>query len=151
MGDDTSGGSPLPDADGDAVGLVKALGFVAWSDDHIAPEERAMLGHVMDALGIPEPRRTELCLAFRKGPPSIAEIKASFTDDVERRFALAQAVMMAQADGRVAPSERRDIAALAEALEVPSEELQMIYAAVDLTGDLAAGMSEAAPGAEEPA
>lgn len=146
MTDETAAGaSPLPEADGDAVGLVKALGFVAWSDETIAPEEREMLSHVLDALAIPEGRRTELCQAFREGPPTIDEIKAAFTDDVERRFALAQAVMMAQADGAIAPSERRDIAALAEALGVPSEELQMIYAAVDLTGNLAAELSEPPP------
>ncbi len=120
----------------DAIGLVRALGFVAWSDQRIAPEERAMLETVMGALGIPDKRREELCAALRKAPPTIDEIRECFTDDVERRFAIAQAILLAQSDGDFADSERRDIAILADALGVDQEELTMIYAAVEVTGEL---------------
>lgn len=132
-------GSPLPsyDDEGDnAVGLIKALGFIAWSDDRIAPEEKEILRHAMDALGIPEERRKSLCASICAGPPALDDIHASFTDDLERRFAFAQAILLAQADGPIVASEQRDLAALARALDIADDELQMIQAAVDLTGDL---------------
>jgi tellurite resistance protein len=120
----------------DAEGLVKALGFIAWADDRIAPEEREMLATVMNALGIPEDRRKELCESLKDGPASLRDIKASFSDDMERRFAVAQAIVMARADGEFADVERREIAKLAGALGVDRDELEMIYAAVDVTGDM---------------
>jgi tellurite resistance protein len=123
----------------DDIGLVRALGFVAWADERIAPEEREMLTTVMDALGIPPERRAELCEAIRRAPPSLEEISASFTDDTERRFAVAQAILMAQADGELAPSERRDISRLAHALGIDDEELTQLYAAVDVTSALVPG------------
>ena len=120
----------------DGIGLVKALGFIAWADDRIAPEEREMLATVMNALGIPEERRKELCEALKEGPASLSDIQASFSDDMERRFAVAQAIVMARADGDFAEVERREIAKLAGALGVDREELELIYAAVDVTGDM---------------
>jgi uncharacterized tellurite resistance protein B-like protein len=117
----------------DGIGLIKALGFVAWADDRISPEERDMLGNVMDSLGIPEARRRELCEALRAGPASLEEIAASFSDDLERRFAVAQAILLAQADGDLAEVERRRIRELAGALHIDGEELNMIFAAVDVT------------------
>ena len=120
----------------DAIGLVKALGFIAWADERIAPEEREMLATVMNALGIPEERRNELCEALKQGPSTLEDIEASFSDDMERRFAVAQSIVMARADGEFADIERRQIAKLASVLGVDHEELQMIYAAVDVTGEL---------------
>jgi len=122
----------------DAIGLVQALGFIAWSDDRIAPEEREMLSTVMDALGIPAERRQQLCEALTKAPPTVEEISASLTDEVERRFAIAQAILLARADGDFAKSERRDIQKLAHAFEIDASELEMIYAAVDVTDELIA-------------
>ena len=127
-------------ASDDDIGLLRALGFVAWADDRLAPEERQMLGMVMDALAIPEERRRELCEAMRRAPPTLDEIRDSFTDDTERRFAVAQAILIAQADGELVAAERRDIARLAEALGIDDEELTQIYAAVDVTNSVAAGM-----------
>jgi uncharacterized tellurite resistance protein B-like protein len=126
----------------DAIGLVQALGFIAWSDDRIAPEEREMLSTVMDALGIPPQRREQLCEALAKAPPTLEEISASFTDDMERRFAIAQAILLARADGDFAESERRDIQRLAAALGIDAGELEMIYAAVDVTDKLIADAQE---------
>lgn len=120
----------------DPEGLIKALGFVAWSDNRLAPEEREMLEHVMSALDIPAARRDELVQKLGEGPPSIESIGDDFSDEVERRFALAQAVMMAQADGHVDPAEKRDIDKLAQALDIDPDEVQMIMAAVDVTKDL---------------
>lgn len=120
----------------DAEGLIKALGFVAWSDKRLAPEERELLDNVMDALGIPAARREELCAKLQDGPPSIEAIGDDFSDEMEKRFALAQAVMMAQADGHVDAAEKRDIDTLARALEIDPDEVQMIYAAVDVTKNL---------------
>ncbi len=122
-----------------AIGLIKALGFVAWADERIVPEEREMLTTVMDALAIPEVRRHELCEAIRKAPPTLEEISALFTDDLERRFAVAQAVMLARVDGEVADSETRDIRRLAHALGIDDDELEMIEAAVEVTDDVLAG------------
>lgn len=124
----------MPDADD--IGLIKVLGFIAWSDDRIAPEERAMLDTVMNALGIPEERRRELCRALKERSLSLDEIGAAFTDDVERRFAIAQAILMARADGHLDDAERKDIAAVAGALGIDERELGMIYAAVDVTDDV---------------
>lgn len=124
----------------DDIGLLRALGFVAWADDRIAPEEREMLGMVMDALRIPEERRRELCEAMRRAPPTLDEIRDSFTDDTERRFAVAQAILIAQADGELVAAERRDIARLAQALGIDDDELAQIYAAVDVTNTVTAGM-----------
>jgi len=120
----------------DAEGLIKALGFVAWSDNRLAPEEREMLDNVMSALDIPAERRDALCKKLGEGPPSIASIGEDFSDEMERRFALAQAVMMAQVDGHVDPAEKRDIDTLARALDIDGEEVQMIMAAVEVTKDL---------------
>jgi uncharacterized tellurite resistance protein B-like protein len=97
-----------------------------------------MLTTVMDALGIPDERRRELCEAMRKARPSLDEIRNSFSDDTERRFAVAQAILMAQADGEMAAAERRDIALLASALGIDDEELTDLYAAVDVTNAFAA-------------
>ena len=124
---------------GDDIGLIKALGFVAWSDDRIAPEEREMLATVMDALAIPEARRNELCEALRQAPPSLDEVAAAFSDDLERRFAVAQAVMLARVDGHVDPAEVRDIRRLAHALGIEDDELELIHAAVDVTDDVISG------------
>lgn len=120
----------------DGIGLIKALGFVAWADDRIAPEERDMLGNVMDSLGIPDERRKQLCESLRAGPASLEEIAASFSDDLERRFAVAQAILLAQSDGDFAEVERRRIRELAGALKIDGEELSMIFAAVDVTTSL---------------
>jgi tellurite resistance protein len=120
----------------DAIGLVKALGFIAWADQRIAPEEREMLETVMGALEIPESRRAELCTSLQRGPESLDQIAASFTDDVEKRFAVAQAIFLARADGDFAAIERTRIRELAQALDIDDAELSMIYAAVDVTGDL---------------
>ena len=119
----------------DAIGLVKALGFIAWADERIAPEERDMLETVMVALDIPEERRAQLVEALADGPATVEQIQASFTDDVERRFAIAQAILLAQVDGDFAQVEKTKIAELAAALGIDDAELQMIYAAVDVTGD----------------
>ena len=122
--------------DNDELGLVRALGFVAWADDRIAPEEKAMLETVMQAIGVPAERRDELCRSLKEGSSSLEEIKASFTDDTERRFAIAQAILMARADGEFVDAERRRIEQLAGALGVDGEELSMLYAAVDVTDSL---------------
>ena len=92
----------------DELGLVRALGFVAWADDRIAPEEKAMLETVMQAIGVP----------------------------AERRFAIAQAILMARADGEFVEAERQKIEQLAGALGVDGDELNMLYAAVDVTDSL---------------
>jgi len=123
----------------DDIGLIKALGFVAWSDERIAPEEREMLTTVMDALAIPEQRRHDLCEALRKAPPTLDEIAAAFSDDLERRFAVAQAVMLARVDGEVAAEEVRDIRRLAQALGIADDELELIQTAVDVTDDVMSG------------
>ena len=117
------------------VGLVKALGFVAWADQKITPEERAVLETVMSALAIPEERRRELCETLRLAPASITDIAAEFDDDVERRFAVAQAVMLAGVDGEVTEEERAKIAELASAFGIDQDELEFIYEAVDATVD----------------
>ena len=118
-----------------SIGLIKALGFVAWADQTVSPEEREMLGTVMSALGIPEERRRELCESLRTAPASIDEIAAAFDDDMERRFALAQAIMLAAVDGEVSDVERIRIAELASALGVEEDELRFIYEAVEATHD----------------
>ncbi len=122
------------------IGLVKALGFVAWSDQRISPEEREMLKTVMDALAIPEERRRELCESMRRAPATVEEIAASFDDDTERRFAVAQAILMAAVDGAPSPEEKNSIAALARALGIDEAELSFIYDAVDATNDAFPGI-----------
>lgn len=125
----------------DGLGLIRALGFVAWSDERIAPEEKEILTMAMDALGVPPERRHELCATLCGGPPSLEGLAELFTDETERRFAMAQAIILAQADGEIAASERRDLATLAQALEIADDELQMIYAAVDVTRALVPDVS----------
>lgn len=125
------------------MGLIRALGFVAWSDQRISPEEKEILTMAMDALGVPEARRDELCSMLCKGQPSLDGIAELFSDETERRFAMAQAIMLAQADGEVVASERRDLGALARALGIEQDELQMIYAAVDVTRALVPDVAEA--------
>lgn len=122
--------------EGNAVGLVKALGFVAWADERIAPEEREMLDTVMAALKIPTSRRDQLVQALAQGPHSIEQIREAFNDDIERRFAVAQAILLARADGDFAAIEKTRIKELASALGIDEPELAMIYAAVDVTDDL---------------
>jgi uncharacterized tellurite resistance protein B-like protein len=117
------------------IGLVKALGFVAWSDERISPEEKKLLATAMDALGIPAERRCELCESLRGAPATAAEIAASFDDDAERRFAMAQAIMMAGVDGEVSELERGRIAELAHAMGIDDAELSFIYDAVAATTD----------------
>ncbi|MEM9695618.1 MAG: hypothetical protein AAGA56_23950 [Myxococcota bacterium] len=133
---------PHESLDGDTLGLVQSLGFVAWSDDRLAPEERELLCNVMDSLGIPKSKRDRLCRSIQSVRPSLEEIKRAFTDDTERRFAIAQAILMARSDGEVVAEEKRDISALAQALGIGDDELQMIYAAVDLTGELTAPLKD---------
>lgn len=133
--------------EGNDLGLVRALGFVAWADDRIAPEEKAMLETVMQAIGVPAERRDELCHRLEDGPSSLEEIRASFTDDTERRFAIAQAILMARADGEFVDAERRKIEQLATALGVDGEELNMLYAAVDVTDSFMDADESAADGA----
>jgi uncharacterized membrane protein YebE (DUF533 family) len=120
----------------DGIGLIRALGFVAWSDNRIAPEEKEMLATAMDALGIPQERRQALCASLRQGPPSLEGLAALFSDETERRFAMAQAILLALADGELATAERRDLTTLARALAIGDEELQLIYAAVAVTREL---------------
>jgi tellurite resistance protein len=117
----------------DGMGLIRALGFVAWSDRRISSEEKEILTMAMDALGIPAERRLELCAMLRGGQPSLEGIAELFSDETERRFAMAQAIMLAQADGHVVAAERRDLNMLARALGIADDELQLIYAAVDVT------------------
>jgi tellurite resistance protein len=123
----------------DAIGLIKALGFIAWADERIAPEERDMLETVMAALGIPQDRRDELVEALKEGPASLEQIAEAFTDDIEKRFAIAQAILLAQVDGDFADVERAKIKELAGALEIDETELTLIYAAVEVTNDVAEG------------
>ncbi len=126
--------------DGNAIGLVKALGFVAWADERIAPEEREMLDTIMTALKIPDGRRDQLVRALADGPHTIEQIRAAFDDDIERRFAVAQAILLARSDGDFAAVEKTRIQELAAALGIDDAELAMIYAAVDVTDDLLPAM-----------
>lgn len=116
-----------------SIGLVKALGFVAWADERISPEERDLLRTVMDALAIPEARRQELCEGLRRAPATLEDIAAAFDDDTERRFALAQAIMLAGVDGPIEPREREKLGELAAALGIDAEELGFLYEAVEAT------------------
>lgn len=125
------------------MGLIRALGFVAWSDQRISPEEKEILTVAMDALGIPAERRQELCAMLRQGQPSLEGIADLFSDETERRFAMAQAIMMAHADGEIVAAERRDLGTLAHALGIDDDELQMIHAAVDVTRTLVPDQVEA--------
>jgi uncharacterized membrane protein YebE (DUF533 family) len=118
-----------------AVGLVQAMGFIAWTDDRLVAEEKEMLAAAMDALGIPDARRNALCRALHDAPPKLSSIAKSLSDETERRMAIAQAILMAQVDGELTADERRDVAKLAAALEIDDEELQMLYAAVAVTGE----------------
>jgi len=136
--------------EGNDLGLVRALGFVAWADERIAPEEKAMLETVMQAIGVPETRRDELCRRLEDGPSSLDEIQSSFTDDTERRFAVAQAILMARVDGHFADIERVKIEQLAKALGIDGEELNMLYAAVDVTDSLMDPDDEPAAESERP-
>lgn len=121
------------------IALVRALGFIAWADHRISAEERDMLKTVMDALEIPAERRRELCESLRAPPATAEEIAAAFDDDTERRFALAQAILMAGADGPVTAVEQESIAALARAMGVDAAELAFIYQAVDATNEAFSG------------
>lgn len=117
------------------IGLVKALGFIAWADNTLTPAEREWLATAMDALGIPEDRRHELCESMRADATPLDDIAAAFDDDIERRFALGQAIMMAGIDGAIGEAERGRIDALARALGIDEDELAFIYEAVDATTD----------------
>ena len=116
-----------------ATGLVKALGFIAWSDEILAPEETEMLATVMGALGLGDAAKDELHAQLMKGPPTLDEIASELTDALDRRFALAQAIIMAFADGEYSPVEQRDVERLAARLEIGSDELAEIHDAVALT------------------
>lgn len=117
------------------IGLVKALGFIAWADNTLTTAEREWLATAMDALGIPEHRRQELCESMRADATPLDDIAAAFDDDIERRFALGQAIMMAGIDGAIGEAERSRIDELARALGVDEDELAFIYEAVDATND----------------
>ncbi len=116
-----------------ATGLVKALGFIAWSDEVLAPEETEMLTTVMGALGLGDVARDELHAQLMKGPPTLDEIASELTDSLDRRFALAQAIIMAFADGEYSPVEQRDVERLAARLDVSPDELAEIHDAVAFT------------------
>lgn len=117
------------------IGLVKALGFIAWADNTLTPAEREWLATAMDALGIPEHRRHELCESMRADATPLDDIAAAFDDDIERRFALGQAIMMAGIDGAIGEAERSRIDELARALGIDEDELAFIYEAVDATNE----------------
>ncbi|MSP24447.1 MAG: TerB family tellurite resistance protein [Myxococcales bacterium] len=122
-----------------ATGLMRALGFVAWADERLAPEEREMLTTVMDALHIPTERRAELCAALRASSSSVEGLAESIADEVERRFVVAQAIILAGVDGVVVDAERERIAKLATELGIDDDELEFIHQAVDATSELADG------------
>ncbi len=117
------------------LGLVKVLGFIAWADQRISDEERAMLQTVMSALAIPEERRKSLCESLRRAPATLQEIVAEFDDDIERRFALAQAVIIAGVDGEVTEQERTKLRELSVAFGIDEDEFGFICEAVEATYD----------------
>ncbi len=121
-------------------GLVRALGFVAWADDRLAPEEREMLSTVMDALEVPHERRAELCESLRHDGALLDGISDAIADEVERRFVMAQAIILAGIDGVIVDAERTKIAELARALGIEDDELEFIFEAVEATNDIQAGL-----------
>jgi len=112
------------------VGVIEALAYIAWSDQRIAPEERMQLEGLAAALEVDEAgaAAVQQALAAR---PSLESIAAKLTDPVEARFAVTQAILLALADGEYSSIERRDVVALAAALNIPGDDLRAMEAEVE--------------------
>lgn len=111
-------------------GLFRALAFIAWSDDRIAPEERQAMMSLCDALELPDLER-EACLAYLEERPPLAGLGKELADPVEARFAVAQALVMAWADGEYSTIEQTDVARLAAELGISDDELDDLNADVE--------------------
>lgn len=125
----STGDSPMFELDSPR-GLFRALAFIAWSDDRIAPEERQAMMSLCDALDLPGPER-EVCLSYLEERPTLEGLGRELTDPVEARFVVTQALVMAWADGEFSSIEQDDVARLAAELGIPEDELHDIQADVE--------------------
>ena len=120
------------------VALIEALAYLAWSDERIAPEERAHLEALTRVLDLDEGQVAEVRSAIETRP-SLDQIAARLTDPVEIRFALAQCLILSFADGEYSSVEQRDVEALATALGIAHDELRSMETDIGRTYMTTAG------------
>ena len=104
------------------LGVFRAMAFIAWSDERITPEERDAMRGLCEALELDGESRAR-CLAMLAEKPSIENLRDELSDPVEARFAIAQAVVMAHADGEFSAIEREHVRLIARELAISENEL----------------------------
>lgn len=116
-------------------GIALAMAFIAWADQMLTPEERALLEQLGDAFNLEPSARAQFMAALEK-QPSLDDVAAALTDEVERRFAVVQAIRMARADGNYSRIEHEHVAKLAKALNLDSELDSIMAEVVEADGRL---------------
>jgi uncharacterized tellurite resistance protein B-like protein len=105
------------------VDYLTIVASMAGADVSIAPEELEKLRELCKALDLP-PRETEQVLATSRRPTAMIDRHFEALKASPLRFALlSDCLSLAYADGEYAESERKEIAALARALDVAGPQL----------------------------
>lgn len=105
------------------VDYLTIIASMAGADVSLAPEEMAKLRELCRALELPE-RETQNILDTARRPTASIERHLDALKASPLRFALlSDCLSLAYADGEYAKSERKEIASLANALDVSSEQL----------------------------
>ncbi|MFK7991323.1 MAG: DUF533 domain-containing protein [Sandaracinaceae bacterium] len=113
------------------VGAILACIWVAQADRVVTQEEREMLVLVVENAGVAPWRRAELLDAIDT-PVDLAAITTELTHPALRELVIALGWRLAASDDDIAEEERVAMATLAEALEVSSERVTAIRAALDV-------------------
>lgn len=109
---------PLSDEDRFNIELLKLLVQVAWSDQALSPQERALILGVGRSWSVPEPELRTLLERLQAGgelPSPDMEVLRGRPDEV-----LEAVQALSAADGRLAGTEKALLALVTAALKTPS-------------------------------
>lgn len=102
------------------VAAIEVCIWMAHADDHLHPEEQALVLRLIDASALDDDARLPLVEAL-SAPPSLDGLEARLTHPVLRELLLSLAWRTAGADGHIADEERRFFDDLARRLDVPPD------------------------------
>jgi tellurite resistance protein len=106
--------------------VLEALVPVAWADGSFGERERELFSELVSAYDPSEADRAKL-LAFANQRRTLDDINLTNLSFGDRRIVLHHAALMVHADGNVDPEETKMLQALAQRLNVPSEEFNQLH------------------------
>lgn len=106
-------------------GVLETVSYMAWADGRIANDELSAARGILVALGLADQSSRKGPL-FGRGPTPPPTIPAEGIDSRQRERMYASALLIAMADGRIKPEERRALRVLQHALSLSTKRCDEI-------------------------